>query len=170
MEKLTVMDTEPIRDRYVRDQLKDMERKLRSEIRDSEGRKQKTELATVVEMLSEMRGDRRDKEQNYKRKRENSRERDDYRREDKNGAKKWQSQGGMDKCYRCGQNGHLKADCTDNQKRCVFCKATDHDVDKCQKRLESTCRQCNKKGHSAGYHRVHQCRKCGKEHSGIQGC
>ena len=171
MEKLTVMDTvEAIRDRYVRDQLKDMERKLRSEMRESEGRKQKTELATVVEMLSEMRGDRRDKEQNYKRKRENSREREDYRRGDKNGAKKWQSQGGMDKCYGCGQTGHVKVDCTDNQKRCIFCKATDHDVDKCQKRLETVCRQCNKKGHSAGYHRVHQCRKCGKEHSGIQGC
>ena len=170
MEKLTVMDTEPIRDRYVRDQLKDMERKLRSEIRDSEGRKQKTELATVVEMLSEMRGDRRDKEQNYKRKRENSREREDYRREDRNGAKKWQSQGGMERCYRCGQTGHVKADCTDNQKRCVFCKATDHDIDKCQKRLQTTCRQCNRKGHSAGYHKVHPCQKCGKEHSGIQGC
>ena len=196
MEKLAVMDTEPIRDRYVRDQLKDMERKLRSEFRDSENRKQKTELATVVEMerklrtefrdsesrkqktelatvvemLSEMRGDRRDKEQNYKRKREDSRERDDYRRGDRNGAKKWQSQGGMDKCYGCGQTGHVKADCKDNRKRCVFCKATDHDVDKCQKRLETVCRQCNKKGHSAGYHRVHKCRNCGKEHSGVQGC
>ena len=91
VEKLTVMETaEPIRDRYVRDQLKDMERKLRSEIRDSEGRKQKTELSTVVEMLSEMRGDRRDKEQNYKRKREkiifNNKERKEY--EDKRLARR----------------------------------------------------------------------------------
>ena len=55
MEKVTVIETvEPIRDRYIRDQLKDMERKLRSEMRESEGRKQKTELATVVEMLSQM--------------------------------------------------------------------------------------------------------------------
>ena len=139
-------------------------------MRDLGGRKQKTELATAVEMLSDMRGDRRDKEQNYKRRREDSRERDDYRRDDRNGAKRWQGQERVEKCYKFGQTGHLRTDCTDNQKRCVFCKATDHDVDKCQKRLETTCRQCNKKGHSAGYHRVHQCRKCGKEHSGIQGC
>ena len=193
VEKLAVMDTEPIRDRY---QLKDMERKLRSEFRDSENRKQKTELATVVEMerklrtefrdsesrkqktelatvvemLSEMRGDRRDREQNYKRKREDSRERDDHRRNDGNGAKRGQNQERMEKCYRCGEMGHLKSDCRDTEKRCVFCKATDHDVDKCQKRLQTTCKQCNKKGHSAGFHKVHQCRKCGKEHSGIQGC
>ena len=201
LEKLAVIDTEPIRDRYIRDQLKDMERKLRSEFRDSESRKQKTEsaavvemerklrtefrdsesrkqkteIATVVEMLSEMRGDRREKEHNYKRKRENSRERDDhrrddYRRDDGNGAKRGQGQVREERCYKCGQSGHLRTDCTDNQKRCVFCKATDHDVEKCQKRLETTCRQCNKKGHSAGYHKIHQCRKCGKEHSGIQGC
>ena len=41
-------------------------------MRELEGRKQKTELATVVEMLSEMRGERKDREQNYKRKREDS--------------------------------------------------------------------------------------------------
>ena len=149
-----------------------METKLRNEFRDADGKKQRTELATVVEMLSEMRGERkdRDREQNYKRKREDSRERDDFRREIKNSAKKWQGQGGMDRCHGCGQTGHMKSDCRDNQKRCVFCKATDHDVDKCQKRLETVCRQCNKKGHSAGYHRVYQCRKCNKEHSGVDGC
>ena len=171
VEKVTVIETvEPIKDRYIRDQLKDMESKLRSEMRELGGRKQKTELATVVEMLSEMRGDRSEKEHNYKRKRENSREKDDYRREERNGAKKWQGEESRKRCYKCGQTGHMKSECKDREKCCIFCKATDHDVDRCQKRREAVCRQCNRKGHSAGFHKVHLCRKCGKEHSGVEGC
>ena len=63
VEKVTVVETvEPIRDRYIRDQLKDMERKLRSEFRDSESRKQKTESAAVVEMERKLRTEFRDSE------------------------------------------------------------------------------------------------------------
>ena len=159
-EKLTVMEEE-LRD-------------ARQELRELRGKKERnhkaTELATVVEMLSEMRGERRERDNNYKRKREDSGDRDDHRRDDKNGPKRWQGQDSADRCFKCGQMGHRKQDCKDTEKRCIFCKSADHDVDKCQKRLDTICKQCNKKGHSAGFHRSHQCRKCGKEHSGLDGC
>ena len=149
-------------------------RNARQELRELRGKKDRnhkaTEYATVVEILSEMRGELKERENNYKRKRKDSGDREDYRREDRNGAKQWQGQNSADKCLGCGQMGHMKQDCKDTQKRCIFCKATDHEVDKCQQRLETICKQCNKKGHSAGFHRPRQCRKCGKEHSGLDGC
>ena len=166
-EKLNAMeDRDPIRE-----QLKQMEGML-NELR---GKQQKTELATVVEMLSEMRDGPRGKDSRYKRSREDSDRRDDFRGDDRGRDRKIQRQEGKEiQCYDCGERGHMRSDCKNPEsakiRRCIFCKDAGHTVDECPKRLSTVCRECQKKGHSAAFHRVRLCRKCNKEHSGLAGC
>jgi hypothetical protein len=79
---------------------------------------------------------------------------------------------GGPKCYSCGEEGHTKAACPREVKlpHCVFCKSGEHVVEDCEKRKESTCKECKKKGHSAGFHKEKFCDKCRKTHSGLNGC
>ena len=139
-----------------------------------QGKQQKTELATVVEMLSELR-DGRGRDSGYKRGREESDRRDDFRRDDRGRDRKSQKQESRGiQCYDCGEIGHMKSECKNPEsakiRRCIFCKDAGHTVDDCPKRLGTVCRECNKKGHSAAFHKVRLCRKCNKEHSGLAGC
>jgi hypothetical protein len=68
--------------------------------------------------------------------------------------------------------GHMQKNCTNTVRlpHCVYCKKTDHEVETCQKRLSSTCKQCGTKGHSAAWHLERFCHKCNTEHSGLNGC
>lgn len=146
-------------------------KRLRTEVRSlkQQNHQQKhssSEMATVVDLLSKIDSRReREYQSGWKRDRE-ERERDGDR------GNKWQKRDGGVTCFSCGEAGHVRADCTKQVRvvRCIWCKATDHEVDTCQKRIDSTCKQCGEKGHSAGFHKVRLCYKCNQEHSGLNGC
>ena len=140
-------------------------------MREAEGRKQKTELATVVDMLSEMRGERKDREQNYKRRREDPREGDDYCREDRNRDERRD----VMKCYKCDKEGHRKAECPEENRGrtsdlCKFCRKPGHTVEECEARKNHVCRDCGGKGHSAMWCKERDCKECGNKHSLLNGC
>ena len=148
----------------MREQLKQMAAELR-ELKELKELEQKAELATVVEL------ERKERENNYKRERDEPRDREDYRGGGESDRKGRRQDDGDNRCHGCGQYGHIRQDCKGPVRRgCVYCRARDHRVEDCETRKNRVCEQCGQKGHSASFHKVRRCRECNNEHSGLSGC